>query len=84
MRPNLASLTLSKTLHSRYVFDCNIYIFNIVLVQVKLMCCLVGKNTAQKSALRIARESELYGGVLSTTLGREHLAITAEFLKGDE
>jgi ubiquinol-cytochrome c reductase core subunit 2 len=42
------------------------------------------KNTAQKSALRIARESELYGGVLSTTLGREHLAITAEFLKGDE
>ncbi|KAG8817500.1 ubiquinol-cytochrome c reductase core subunit 1 [Serendipita sp. 401] len=42
------------------------------------------KNTADRSALRIARESEYYGGVLSSSLGREHLALTAEFLKGDE
>ncbi|KIM24468.1 hypothetical protein M408DRAFT_331725 [Serendipita vermifera MAFF 305830] len=42
------------------------------------------KNTADRSALRIARETELYGGVLSSSLGREHLALTAEFLKGDE
>ena len=27
---------------------------------------------------------ELYGGVLSSTLSREHLALTAEFLRGDE
>ncbi|PVG00657.1 putative QCR2-40 kDa ubiquinol cytochrome-c reductase core protein 2 [Serendipita vermifera] len=42
------------------------------------------KNTSDRSALRIARETELYGGVLTSTLGREHLALTAEFLKGDE
>ncbi|CCA75515.1 probable QCR2-40 kDa ubiquinol cytochrome-c reductase core protein 2 [Serendipita indica DSM 11827] len=42
------------------------------------------KNTANRSALRIARETELYGGILSSSLGREHLALTAEFLKGDE
>ena len=30
------------------------------------------------------RETELYGGVLSSTLSREHLALTAEFLRGDE
>ncbi|CAG8711908.1 15750_t:CDS:2, partial [Acaulospora colombiana] len=39
------------------------------------------KNTSDRSALRIARETELYGGVLTSTLGREHLALTAEFLK---
>ncbi|CEL59165.1 ubiquinol-cytochrome c reductase core subunit 2 [Rhizoctonia solani AG-1 IB] len=42
------------------------------------------KTTSQRSALRTAREAELYGGVLSSTLTREHLAITAEFLRGDE
>ncbi|KAF8310735.1 LuxS MPP-like metallohydrolase [Clavulina sp. PMI_390] len=42
------------------------------------------KGTSKRSALRTVRESELYGGVLSATLGREHLALTAEFLKGDE
>ncbi|KAG9092006.1 ubiquinol-cytochrome c reductase core subunit 1 [Ceratobasidium sp. 370] len=40
--------------------------------------------TGQRSALRTAREAELYGGVLSSTLTREHLAITAEFLRGEE
>lgn len=42
------------------------------------------KTTSQRSALRTVREAELYGGVLSSTLTREHLAITAEFLRGDE
>ncbi|KAJ1300666.1 hypothetical protein OPQ81_002314 [Rhizoctonia solani] len=42
------------------------------------------KTTSQRSALRTAREAELYGGVLSSTLTREHLAISAEFLRGDE
>ena len=30
------------------------------------------------------RESELYGGVLSASLSREYLALTTEFLRGDE
>ncbi|KAF7308631.1 Peptidase-M16 domain-containing protein [Mycena chlorophos] len=42
------------------------------------------KGTAERSALGTIRESELYGGVLSSTLTREHLALTAEFLRGDE
>ncbi|KAJ7224370.1 peptidase family M16-domain-containing protein [Mycena pura] len=42
------------------------------------------KGTADRSALGTVRESELYGGVLSSTLSREHLALTAEFLHGDE
>ncbi|KAJ7180552.1 Metalloenzyme, LuxS/M16 peptidase-like protein [Mycena filopes] len=42
------------------------------------------KSTADRSALGTVRESELYGGVLSSTLSREHLALTAEFLPGDE
>ncbi|KAJ6581388.1 Metalloenzyme, LuxS/M16 peptidase-like protein [Mycena capillaripes] len=42
------------------------------------------KSTAERSALGTVRESELYGGVLSATLSREHLALTAEFLRGDE
>ncbi|KAJ7760456.1 Metalloenzyme, LuxS/M16 peptidase-like protein [Mycena metata] len=42
------------------------------------------KSTADRSALGTVRESELYGGVLSSTLSREHLALTAEFLRGDE
>ncbi|RDB17516.1 Cytochrome b-c1 complex subunit 2, mitochondrial [Hypsizygus marmoreus] len=42
------------------------------------------KSTAKRSAIGTVRESELYGGVLSASLGREHLALTAEFLRGDE
>jgi len=42
------------------------------------------KSTAKRSAIGTVRESELYGGVLSSSLGREHLALTAEFLRGDE
>ncbi|KAJ8073513.1 ubiquinol-cytochrome c reductase core subunit 1 [Marasmius tenuissimus] len=42
------------------------------------------KSTAKRSALGTIRESELYGGVLSASLSREYLALTADFLKGDE
>ncbi|KAK2460437.1 hypothetical protein APHAL10511_007602 [Amanita phalloides] len=42
------------------------------------------KSTTKRSALGTVRESELHGGILSATLGREHLALTAEFLRGDE
>jgi len=42
------------------------------------------KATTSRSALGTVRESELYGGVLSSSLTREHLAVTAEFLRGDE
>ncbi|KAF8624075.1 hypothetical protein AX15_006083 [Amanita polypyramis BW_CC] len=42
------------------------------------------KSTTKRSALGTVRESELHGGVLTATLGREHLALTAEFLRGDE
>ncbi|ORY32876.1 putative ubiquinol-cytochrome C reductase complex core protein 2 precursor [Naematelia encephala] len=42
------------------------------------------KSTAGGSALKTARETELYGGVLSSALSREHLYLTAQFLRGDE
>ncbi|KAG6849011.1 hypothetical protein H0H93_011994 [Arthromyces matolae] len=42
------------------------------------------KSTANRSAIGTVREAELYGGVLSSSLSREHLALTAEFLRGDE
>ncbi|KAI0040054.1 hypothetical protein FA95DRAFT_1550143 [Auriscalpium vulgare] len=42
------------------------------------------KSTGKRSALGTVREAELFGGVLSSSLSREHLAITAEFLRGDE
>ncbi|GLB44452.1 putative ubiquinol-cytochrome C reductase complex core protein 2 [Lyophyllum shimeji] len=42
------------------------------------------KGTTKRSALGTVRESELYGGVLSSSVTREHLALTAEFLRGDE
>jgi len=42
------------------------------------------KSTNTRSALGTVRESELYGGVLTSSLSREHLALTAEFLRGDE
>ena len=42
------------------------------------------QSTTNRSALGTVREAELYGGVLSSSLTREHLALTAEFLRGDE
>lgn len=42
------------------------------------------QSTEKRSFLGTIREAELYGGVLSTSLTREHLALTAEFLRGDE
>ncbi|TDL27086.1 LuxS/MPP-like metallohydrolase [Rickenella mellea] len=42
------------------------------------------KSTNKRSALGTVREAELYGGVLSSSLTREHVALTAEFLRGDE
>ncbi|KAI0937940.1 hypothetical protein AcV7_003270 [Taiwanofungus camphoratus] len=42
------------------------------------------KSTSKRSFLGTIREAELYGGVLSSSLTREHLALTAEFLRGDE
>lgn len=42
------------------------------------------KSTAKRSALRVVRESELYGGLLSSSLTKENLLLTAEFLRGDE
>ncbi|KAJ4482197.1 hypothetical protein J3R30DRAFT_3732306 [Lentinula aciculospora] len=44
----------------------------------------VFKSSAKRTALRTVRESEIYGGVLSASLSREHLALTAELLRGDE
>ncbi|KAJ8522190.1 hypothetical protein ONZ45_g1217 [Pleurotus djamor] len=42
------------------------------------------KSTSKRTALGTVRESELYGGVLSASHSREHIALTAEFLRGDE
>ncbi|KAH9942099.1 Metalloenzyme, LuxS/M16 peptidase-like protein [Amylocystis lapponica] len=42
------------------------------------------KSTGKRSTLGTIREAELYGGVLSSSLTREHLAVSAEFLRGDE
>lgn len=41
-------------------------------------------NKSGESALRVVRQTELIGGQLSATLTREHLLLTAEFLKGQE
>ncbi|KAF9283417.1 ubiquinol-cytochrome c reductase core subunit 1 [Mortierella alpina] len=41
------------------------------------------KNNGKRSAFRIARETELVGGVLSSNLGRETVSFTAECLKED-
>ena len=48
-----------------------------------LLLKLLVKSTAKRSAIGTVRESELYGGLLSSSLGREHLAVTAEFLVQD-
>ncbi|KAG8993820.1 ubiquinol-cytochrome c reductase core subunit 1 [Tulasnella sp. JGI-2019a] len=42
------------------------------------------KDTTKRSALRSIRETELFGGVLSSSLSREHLTLTADFLPGNE
>jgi ubiquinol-cytochrome c reductase core subunit 2 len=42
------------------------------------------KATSNASSLKIVREAELYGGVLSSGLSREHLFLNAEFLRGDQ
>ncbi|GAA5891422.1 hypothetical protein JCM6882_004689 [Rhodosporidiobolus microsporus] len=42
------------------------------------------KSTSKRSQIRLVRETEALGGVLSASLSREHLVLTAEFLKGDE
>ncbi|KAG0239587.1 ubiquinol-cytochrome c reductase core subunit 1 [Actinomortierella wolfii] len=41
------------------------------------------KNNGKRSAFRITRETELLGGVLSSSLGRENIVFTAECLKED-
>ncbi|KAK9763072.1 ubiquinol-cytochrome c reductase core subunit 1 [Basidiobolus ranarum] len=41
------------------------------------------KNTNKRSALRITREAELQGAFLTTSLGRESLVYSAEFLRED-
>lgn len=41
------------------------------------------KNTSNRSALRLVRETELLGGQLSTSLSRENLVLTAKFLRED-
>lgn len=41
------------------------------------------RDTQLRSGLRLIRESELLGGGFQTKLGREHLALTAKFLRGD-
>jgi hypothetical protein len=42
------------------------------------------KFSATLVALRLAREAEYFAGILSAFHGREHIALTAAFLKGDE
>lgn len=42
------------------------------------------QDNEKRSALRTIRETELFGGVLSTFLSREYLALTADFLPGNE
>ena len=57
------------------------------MVQILGFICIENErnqSTAKRSAIGTVRESELYGGVLSSSLGREYLALTAEFLRGDE
>ncbi|KAI8448164.1 Metalloenzyme, LuxS/M16 peptidase-like protein [Phakopsora pachyrhizi] len=40
--------------------------------------------TDKRSALSVVREAELLGGVLTSSLTREHLILSAEFIKGNE
>ncbi|VVT47067.1 uncharacterized protein SAPINGB_P001527 [Magnusiomyces paraingens] len=41
------------------------------------------KNTANRSALRLVRESELLGGELSSSISRENIVLTSSFLRED-
>lgn len=41
------------------------------------------KNTSNRSALRLTRESELLGGQLSSSISRENIVLTAKFLRED-
>lgn len=41
------------------------------------------KNTSNRSALRLTRETELLGGQLSTSISRENIVLTAKFLRED-
>ncbi|KAH7104547.1 LuxS/MPP-like metallohydrolase [Auriculariales sp. MPI-PUGE-AT-0066] len=42
------------------------------------------KTNSNQSALKTIRMAELYGGILSSSLSREHISFTAEFLRGEE
>lgn len=42
------------------------------------------QGTNKRSAIRLVRETEMFGGVLTSSLTREHLILTAEFMRGDE
>ncbi|KAG8909021.1 ubiquinol-cytochrome c reductase core subunit 1 [Tulasnella sp. 403] len=42
------------------------------------------KDTGKRSALRTVRETELFGGVLSSSISREYITLTADFLPGNE
>lgn len=41
------------------------------------------RNTSNRSALRLTRESELLGGQLSASLSRENIVLSAKFLRKD-
>ncbi|KAK9457153.1 Metalloenzyme, LuxS/M16 peptidase-like protein [Dipodascopsis uninucleata] len=41
------------------------------------------QNTAERSGLRLTRESELQGATLTSTLGRDSIVLTARFLRED-
>ncbi|CCH59336.1 hypothetical protein TBLA_0B05010 [Henningerozyma blattae CBS 6284] len=41
------------------------------------------QDTAEKSSLRLVRESELLGGKLQSTVDREYITLSAQFLKQD-
>ncbi|KAL1919466.1 uncharacterized protein VTP21DRAFT_2159 [Calcarisporiella thermophila] len=41
------------------------------------------RNNAKRTAFRITRETELLGGQLTSSLGRENIVYTAQFLKDD-
>lgn len=42
------------------------------------------KSTQKRSALSLVRETELLGGLLTSSITREHLILTAQFLRGNE
>ena len=41
------------------------------------------KNTTQRTSFRITRETELLGGMLSASLSREHIILSAQFMRED-